>query len=40
MGPCWLFPGFRGPAPYRKTEVRDFTGNVSEDKTVENLEWI
>jgi hypothetical protein len=30
VGPIWSFPSLRGPAPYRKTEVRDFTGNVSE----------
>jgi hypothetical protein len=26
----WSGANLRGPAPYRKTEVRDFTGNVSE----------
>jgi hypothetical protein len=30
VGPVWAFPSFRGQAPFRKTEVRDFTGNVSE----------
>jgi hypothetical protein len=29
-GPRWVFLGLQGPAAYRKTEVRDFTGNVSE----------
>ena len=30
VGPGWVFSGFRSPATYRKSEVRDFTGNVSE----------
>src|SRR5262245_19780079 len=30
VGPSWAFSGLRGPAAYRKTELRDFTGNVSE----------
>jgi hypothetical protein len=30
VGPGWGVSGWRGPATYRKTEVRDFTGNVSE----------
>ena len=30
VGPGWFLSGLRGPVAYRKTEVRDFTGNVSE----------
>ena len=30
VGPAWGFSGWRSPATYRKSEVRDFTGNVSE----------
>jgi hypothetical protein len=30
VGPFWGVPGLRGAPAFRKTEVRDFTGNISE----------